>query len=69
VEYKGSEVVEFSVQKFPVKPVAYRGRCFKRVKNSNHQLSPAEISDMSLSILPSPKINITVSLARQNHNI
>ena len=51
VEYKGCEVVEFSVQEFPVKPVACRGRYFKRVKNSNHQLSPIEISDMSMQTL------------------
>jgi len=48
VEYKGNEVVEFSVQEFPVKPVACRGRYFKRVKNSNHQLSVLEISDVYL---------------------
>ena len=46
IQYKGVEIVEFSVQEFPVKPIAYRGRYFKRVKNSNHQLSPMEISDI-----------------------
>ena len=51
IEYKGVEVVEFSVQEFPVKPIACRGRYFKRIKNSNHQLSPIEISDMSLQTL------------------
>jgi len=51
VKYKNSKVVEFSVQEFPVKPVAFRGRYFKRVKNSNHQLSPVEISDMNMQTL------------------
>ncbi|MDR3246402.1 MAG: putative DNA binding domain-containing protein [Prevotellaceae bacterium] len=51
IDYKGSNVVEFSVPEFPVKPVACRGRYFKRVKNSNHQLSPIEISDMSMASL------------------
>jgi ATP-dependent DNA helicase RecG len=51
VRYKGGKAVEFSVQEFPVKPVAFRGRYFKRVKNSNHQLSPIEISDMSMQTL------------------
>ena len=51
VEYQGIEIVEFSVQEFPVKPVSCRGRYFKRVKNSNHQLSPMEISDMNLQTL------------------
>jgi ATP-dependent DNA helicase RecG len=48
VLYKGVEVVEFSVSEFPVKPVACRGRYFKRIKNSNHQLSVSEISDAYL---------------------
>jgi ATP-dependent DNA helicase RecG len=51
IEYKGVEVVEFSVQEFPVKPVACRGRYFKRVKNSNHQLTPIEIADLNLQTL------------------
>ena len=39
------------MQEFPVKPVSCRGRYFKRVKNSNHQLSPVEIADLSLASL------------------
>jgi ATP-dependent DNA helicase RecG len=46
VNYQGSEVIEFSIPEFPVKPVACRGRYFKRVKNSNHQLNPVEIADI-----------------------
>ena len=51
VKYKNSKVVELSIQEFPIKPIAYRGRYFKRIKNSNHQLSPTEISDMSMQTL------------------
>jgi len=51
IKYKGTDIVEFSLQEFPVKPVACRGRYFKRIKNSNHQLSPIEISDMNLQTL------------------
>jgi ATP-dependent DNA helicase RecG len=51
VKYKKCKVVEFSIQEFPVKPVAFRGRYFKRVKNSNHHLSAIEISDMSMQTL------------------
>jgi ATP-dependent DNA helicase RecG len=29
INYKNNQVVEFSVQEFPVKPVAFRGRYFK----------------------------------------
>ena len=48
VEYKNSTVIEFSVHEFPVKPIAFRGRYFKRVENSNHPLSVSEISDVYL---------------------
>ncbi|MDR3189298.1 MAG: putative DNA binding domain-containing protein [Prevotellaceae bacterium] len=65
VKYKDSEVVEFFVQEFPIKPVAFRGRYFKRVKNSNHQLSPVEISNMNMASLqvswdahPAPNFSI-----------
>jgi ATP-dependent DNA helicase RecG len=51
VDYNGCNVVKFSIQEFPVKPVGCRGRYFKRVKNANHQLSPMEISDMNLQTL------------------
>jgi ATP-dependent DNA helicase RecG len=50
-DYKGHSIVEFFVPEFPVKPVACRGRYFKRVKNSNHQMTPIEISDMSMASL------------------
>jgi len=51
VNYQGSSILEFTIPEFPIKPVAFKGRYFKRVKNSNHQLSPVEISDMSLASL------------------
>jgi len=51
IEYKGINIVEFSIKEFPIKPVACRGRYFKRVKNSNHRLSPVEISDMNIKTL------------------
>jgi ATP-dependent DNA helicase RecG len=48
---KGSMVGELSIKEFPVKPVAFRGRYFRRIKNSNHQLNPTEISDLHLQSL------------------
>ena len=39
------------VGEFPIKPVAARGKYFKRVENSNHQLSPSEISNLHLQSL------------------
>ena len=51
INYQGSSIIEFTISEFPVKPIAFKGRYFKRVKNSNHQLTPVEISDMSLASL------------------
>ena len=48
---KGSMVGALSIKEFPVKPVAFRGRYFRRIKNSNHQLNPTEISDLHLQSL------------------
>ncbi|GHV66208.1 hypothetical protein FACS1894199_09150 [Bacteroidia bacterium] len=48
VDYDGVDVLEFRVQEYPVKPVACRGRYYKRVENSNHLLSVQEISDVYL---------------------
>ena len=45
------DVVIFMVGEFPIKPVAVRGKYFKRVENSNHQLSPSEISNLHLQSL------------------
>jgi ATP-dependent DNA helicase RecG len=44
-------VVIFMIDEFPIKPVAVRGKYFKRVENSNHQLSPSEISNLHLQSL------------------
>ncbi len=51
VQIKGVKVGKLSVREFPVKPVACRGRYFRRIKNSNHQLNPTEISDLHLQSL------------------
>jgi ATP-dependent DNA helicase RecG len=44
-------VVRIRVQEFPVKPISFKGRYYKRVNNSNHQLSPMEITDLNLQSL------------------
>jgi len=51
VQVDGNIVGEITIKEFPVKPVAFRGRYLKRIKNSNHQLSPTEISDLHLQSL------------------
>jgi ATP-dependent DNA helicase RecG len=40
--------VELSIKEFPVMPVSFKGRYYKRVNNSNHLLSLTEIADMHL---------------------
>jgi len=48
VELNGKDVVAFFIREFPVKPVAIRGRCYRRVGASNRVMTPAEISEMHL---------------------
>ncbi len=47
-EVDGRRVVVLSVQEYPIKPVAAKGRYYKRQANSNHQLSATEIANMIL---------------------
>ena len=49
----GKNVVVFSVQEFPVKPVSYRNKYFKRIANSNHILNPTEIATEYLKTMNS----------------
>lgn len=51
IKINGKEVVCLKINEFPVKPVSFRGRYFKRVNNSNHQLSVIEIAELSLESL------------------
>ncbi|WP_293709228.1 RNA-binding domain-containing protein [uncultured Parabacteroides sp.] len=48
IEFSGRTILLLSVQEYPVKPVSTQGRYYKRVGNSNHQLSIAEVVDMHL---------------------
>ena len=48
---KEREIVILAINEFPVKPVAFKGRYYKRIKNSNHQLSAIEITNLSLQSL------------------
>lgn len=47
-EIEGKTVVCVDVPEYPIKPVSFQGRYYKRVENSNHHLSPVEISDIHL---------------------
>ena len=48
IDLSGGKVLELFVKEFPIKPVSVKGRYYKRVKNSNHQLSLTEIADLHL---------------------
>lgn len=45
VLFGGREVVILKVMENPLKPVAFKGRCFIRKGSVNHQMSPAEIAE------------------------
>lgn len=47
-EIEAKPIVIIKVQEFPLKPVATRGRCFRRMQSSNRQMSPQEIAQMHL---------------------
>lgn len=49
--FNGASIVMIRVSEFPVKPVAYRDRYFKRVANSNHRLSLTEIANVHMQSL------------------
>ena len=49
----GKAVVMVSVDEYPIKPVAYKGRYFRRIGNANHQMSPTEISDAHIKLINS----------------
>ncbi len=51
INIKGNDVVEIIIPEFPIKPIAFRGRYYKRIKNSNHLLSVIEIANLSLQSL------------------
>ena len=48
VEIDGQTVVKIFIAEFPIKPVSFKGRYYKRLKNSNHQLNLTEIANMHL---------------------
>lgn len=45
------KIVTLSTQEYPVKPVSFRGKYFKRIKNANHQLQVSEVVNMHLQSL------------------
>jgi len=50
-QYNGKTIVAISIPPFPVKPVACKGKYYKRVASSNHQMPLSQIADMYLQSL------------------
>lgn len=48
VVFRGRDVVVLKVMENPLKPVAYKGRCFIRKGSVNHQMTPTEIAECHL---------------------
>ena len=48
VTFQGRDVVLLKVMENPLKPVAYKGRCFLRKGSVNHQMTPTEIAECHL---------------------
>jgi ATP-dependent DNA helicase RecG len=45
------KIVALLIQEYPVKPISFRGKYFKRIKNANHQLQVSEVVNMHLQSL------------------
>ncbi|MFN8256688.1 MAG: ATP-binding protein [Bacteroidales bacterium] len=48
LEFENKKYLIFSVQEYPIKPVATRGKYFKRRANSNHLLNTSEVVNLHL---------------------
>ncbi|WP_440947904.1 AlbA family DNA-binding domain-containing protein [Methanosarcina sp. T3] len=44
-EPEGKKIVEVKILEYPLKPVSVRGKCFRRMKNSNRVMNAQEISE------------------------
>ena len=51
IDIEGKQLVLISIQEQPIKPIAYKQRYFKRVRNANHLMSLDEISNEHLKTL------------------
>ncbi|MEN8122906.1 MAG: ATP-binding protein [Bacteroidota bacterium] len=52
-EIENKTIAHIQVNEFPVKPISVKGKYFKRIKNSNHQMNLTEISDEHLKTINS----------------
>jgi len=48
ITLSGKKIVVLSIPEYPIKPISCKGKYYKRVNNSNHQMAITEISDLHL---------------------
>ena len=48
VPFEDKAIVIFTIQEYPIKPIATRGRYYKRIVNSNHLLNITEVVNLHL---------------------
>ncbi|MBN2895459.1 MAG: ATP-binding protein, partial [Campylobacterales bacterium] len=53
LQLEGKTVLDIIVDEYPVKPVATKGRYFKRRNNANHPMNATEISDAHMKTMNS----------------
>ena len=51
IKIENKTILAIKVDEFPIKPISFKGKYFKRVYNSNHQMNLTEISNMHLQSL------------------
>lgn len=51
VEEQGKTIVLLKVQEYPIKPVSIKGKCYKRIRNSNHVMGVEEIANEHLKTI------------------
>lgn len=53
LECDGKQIIQLTIQEYPIKPVSVQGRYFKRVRNSTHQMTISEVVNMHLQTMNS----------------
>jgi ATP-dependent DNA helicase RecG len=48
IHEKNKEFVIFTITEYPIKPVSFRGKYYKRIVNANHLLSTSEVVNLHL---------------------
>ena len=64
--FGGREVVVLKVAENPLKPVAYKGRCYIRKGSVNHQMTPSEIAECHLKSTGGSMDAVTVDGVTRN---